>query len=142
MMRIFPLKPVDMQREIRHLVASARTRRRLAVKESTNRPRSRQNQRSEEKHHDGYQEESRQETRSKEKDSSEAQAKRSFHEADDPERGPCGSDRRRPDAAHRSDQEDLGLHQEEQPAGQEEPPQHQCRPSWSASTSSNPQFPH
>jgi hypothetical protein len=57
----------------------------------------------------------RKEIRSEEasQESSEAQTQRRFHEAVDVFTGARGSDRRQADAAHRSHQAALGLHQEE-----------------------------
>src|SRR5512141_1293989 len=57
----------------------------------------------------------------------QAQAECRVHEADD-----AGGDTRRgrwqyAAAAHRSDEEDLGIHQEEQTAGCPQQAQHQCR---------------
>src|SRR6266480_4951506 len=55
----------------------------------------------------------------------EAQAKCSIHEADEPERNARCRSRLQLNAAHRSDQEDLGLYQAQWAAGQEEPPHDQ-----------------
>src|SRR2546427_1288173 len=55
----------------------------------------------------------------------EAQAKCSIHEADEPDRSARCRCRLQLNAAHRSDQEDLGLYQAQWPAGQEKPPHDQ-----------------
>src|SRR2546429_5593624 len=60
-----------------------------------------------------------------EEEGKEAKAKCSFHEADEPERSARCRCRLQLNAAHRSDQEDLGLYQAQWPAGQEKPPHDQ-----------------
>ena len=63
----------------------------------------------------------------KEEVSDEAQAERRFHEADDAELHARRRRRIHPDAPDGSHQQALGLHQEEQPSGQDQPPHERQR---------------
>src|SRR5207237_6521379 len=67
------------------------------------------------------------EEKSEEGGGEEAQAECRLHEADDPDGSARGGRRLQRDATYRGNEEDLGLHQAQQPAGQEKQAHDQLR---------------